>query len=157
MRIESLLINPAFSGKSAAKAAETVFDVTAGLPKAAAPDPAKSAGVLAILPPAAATPLSFENVLALQLIDAPPVKLEPMSATDIFLQEARKSPMERMREQVLEELGLTEESLGQMAPEERRAAEDKIREMIEEKLRQAMGGDQAPDDASAAAMLKTLL
>jgi pyrroline-5-carboxylate reductase len=68
-----------------------------------------------------------------------------MSATQKFLKEAQKTPMERMREQVLGALGLTEEALAQMSRDERRSAEDKIREMIEEKIRQGMnGGDKSP-------------
>lgn len=101
-----------------------------------------------------APPLSFESVLALQSLDAPKPPAPP-SAADLFLQEAQKSPIERMREQILEELGLTEESIAQLPPEEKRAVEDKIRRMIEEKIRQAMGADEAPA-ASNAAMLQTI-
>jgi hypothetical protein len=118
---------------------------------------ANSAGPLSILPSSSAVKLSFENVIALQSLAEPePTQLTEMSATEKFLAEARKSPMERMRDQVLNELGLSEESLAQLPPDERRAAEDKIREMIEEKIRQAMnaGGD-APD--SNAAMLQGLI
>jgi hypothetical protein len=130
--------------------APPAFDATSN-------DQANSAGPLSILPSSSAMQLSFENILALQsLADPPAPKLEEMSATQKFLAEAQKSPMERMREQVLSDLGLTEESLAQMPPEERRAAEDKIREMIEEKIRQAMGaGDDAPDSNSA--MLQSLI
>ena len=118
---------------------------------------ANSAGPLSILPSRSAVQLSFENILALQsLSDPTSTKLTEMSATQKFLAEAQKSPMERMREQVLGDLGLTEESLAQMPPEDRRAAEDKIRELIEEKIRQAMGaGDDAP--VSNSAMLQSLI
>jgi len=118
---------------------------------------ANSAGPLSILPSSSAIQLSFENILALQsLADPPAPKLEEMSATQKFLAEAQKSPMERMREQVLGDLGLTEDSLAQMPPEERQAAEDKIRELIEAKIRQAMGaGDDAPTSNSA--MLQSLI
>jgi hypothetical protein len=58
--------------------------------------------------------------------------------------------MERMREQILQELGLTEDSLAQMSPEDRRIAEDKIRQMIEEKIRQAMNAGDAPPESNAA-------
>ena len=157
MRIDSLLLNPAFAGKSPARADETAFNAAWSLPKANAPDPAKATGALQILPPSAATSLSFETFLTLQLIDAPtPIALEAPSAEDLFLEEAQKHPMERLREQILEELGLTEETLAQLPPEERSAMEDKIRQMIEEKLRQAMGGEAAPENTTAA-MLKTLL
>lgn len=117
---------------------------------------ASSAGSLSILPSRAAPPLSFENILALQSLGEPEEpKLEEMSATEKFLQEAQKTPMERMREQILEQLGLSEDALAQMSPEDRRVAEDKIRELIEEKIRQAMnGGDNAP--SSNAEMIEQL-
>lgn len=117
---------------------------------------ANSAGSLSILPSRPAAPLSFENILALQSLGEPEEpKLEELSATEKFLQEAQKTPMERMREQILEQLGLSEDALAQMSPEDRRVAEDKIRELIEEKIRQAMnGGDNTP--SSNAEMIEQL-
>lgn len=107
---------------------------------------ANPAGALSILPSSHAMPLSFETVIALQKIeDDEPATITAPSATEIFLEEARKSPIERMREQILEELGLTEDSLAQLPPEERRAIEDQIREKIEEKFRQANNAGDRPD------------
>lgn len=118
---------------------------------------ANSAGPLSILPSSSAVQLSFENVIQLQsLSDPEPAKLIELSATQKFLAEARKTPMERMREQVLGQLGLTEESLAQMPADERRVAEDKIREMIEEKIRQGMGADDQPQNTNTA-MLQSLI
>jgi hypothetical protein len=37
-----------------------------------------------------------------------------------------------------------------MSPEDRRIAEDRIRQMIEEKIRQAMNGGDAPAESNAA-------
>jgi hypothetical protein len=121
----------------------------------ALPPPVKSAERPTILPISSAQPLSFESILTLQTLDEPAPEIEAPSATDIFLEEARKDPIERMREQIMEELGLSEADLAAMPPEERRAAEDKIREMIEEKLRQAMGADDEPA-ASNGEMLERL-
>lgn len=120
-------------------------------------DPANSAGSMSILPSSAAVKLSLENIIALQsLTPEETPKLEEMSATAKFLQEAQKTPVERMREQVLDQLGLSEDALAQMSPEDRRVAEDKIRQMIEEKIRQAMNaGDEAP--RSNAAMLQEVV
>lgn len=92
----------------------------------------------------------MDSVLFLQAEEAP--KLEEPSAADIFLQEIQKDPIERMREQILEELGLTEEDIGQMSPDERRAVEDRISTMIEEKLRQGFGTDRAPETQAEALM-----
>lgn len=99
--------------------------------------------------------LSFETILHLQMEReeeaAQAAALEEASslnksATEKFLEEARKSPIERMREQILKELGLSEEALAALPPEEKRAAEEKIRQMIEEKLRQAAGAGDAPSN-----------
>ena len=102
------------------------------------------------MPPNSATQLSFETLLSLQSLDQPALEevLAP-TPTQIFLQEAQKSPMERMREQILEQLGLTEDAIDQMPPEERRAVEDQIREMIEQKLREGMGADREAPDSNA--------
>lgn len=112
---------------------------------------ANSAGPLSILPSSSAVQLSFDNIIALQsLTETEPVQPAEMTATERFLAEAQKTPMERMREQVLDALGLTEEALSQMSPEDRRMAEDKIRQLIEEKIKQAMNAGDAPAGSTAA-------
>lgn len=85
-----------------------------------------------------------------------PASLAQLSPEDLFLAEAQKSPMERMRDQVMKALGLSEDALAQMSPEERRAAEDRIRDMIEAKIREAMNAGKDPT-ASNGAMLETLI
>jgi hypothetical protein len=137
--------------KRADQAAQAWFEQKVGEANAA-----KNAGALSILPASQATPLSFETVLELQRLDEEPATLKAPTPTEIFLEEAQKSPMERMREQILEQLGITEEDLAQMSPEERRATEDQIRRLIEEKFRQAMGGDGEPAETNTEAMLQTL-
>lgn len=139
------------AAKRADQAAQAWFEQKTGETNAA-----KSAGALSILPASQATPLSFDTILELQRLDEPPATLKAPTPTEIFLEEARKSPMERMREQILEQLGITEEDLAQMSPEERRATEDQIRRLIEEKFRQAMGGDGEPAETNTEAMLQTL-
>lgn len=94
-------------------------------------------------------PISFESILQLQSLDEPEVTaVEAPTPTELFLEEARKDPIERMREQIMEELGISEADLAAMSPEERRATEEKIREMIEEKLRQANGADDGPAESN---------
>jgi hypothetical protein len=115
-----------------------------------------SAGPLSILPISSAQPLSFDNVLQLQRLDEPEPEIRAPAATEIFLKEARKGPMERMREQIMQQLGVTEADLAAMPPEEKRAMEDRIRQLIEEKLRQGMGVDNAEADSNAAE-LQTLI
>ncbi len=62
-----------------------------------------------------------------------------------------KTPAEQMREQVLKELGITEEELAAMPPEKRLAMEDEIADRIKEKLlgQQQNGTDDDPLPALA--------
>jgi len=95
----------------------------------------------------------LNSVLQLQSLIEPETEISAPSATDIFLEEARKDPMERLREQIMKELGISEADLAAMPPEERRAMEDRIRQLIEEKFRQGMGVDNA-EAGSAGAVLQ---
>lgn len=54
-----------------------------------------------------------------------------------FLEFAQKTPAERIRDAILDELGLTEESLDAMGPEARAAAEKQIAEKLKEKIERA--------------------
>lgn len=111
---------------------------------------ANSAAPLSMLPISSAPPLSFESILALQKIEDPELTtIEPPTAEELFLEEARKHPMERLREQILEQLGITEEELAQLPPEEKRGMEDQIRKLIEEKIRQANGAEDAPPGSNS--------
>ena len=60
------------------------------------------------------------------------------SAEDRFLELMDKSPEELLREQILKELGYTEEQLAGMSPEDRLKAEEDIRQRLIEKIEQAM-------------------
>lgn len=64
---------------------------------------------------------------------------------DEFMGLAKKTLAERIREQYLEEHGLTEDDLKAMKPEERKAAEAEIREAILE----AMGVNETEQDVAA--------
>jgi len=151
----SLLLNS--SGASASGG------VSAFLP--AQNNTAKSAVSATILPSNGGVQLGAEALLALQGETKPPpaatsgdlskAPVDGSRVEDRFLAEAHKSPMQRMREQILSSLGLTEDQLAQMSPEERQAVEQKIRDLIEEKLRQAHKGQDAPQ--SNADVLQSLL
>lgn len=113
------------------------------------------------LPPVQPIQFSMDMLLALQGEQEPENAIEETktpTATERFLEEARKSPMERLREQIMKELGISEEDLAALPPDEKRAMEDKIREMIEEKLKQGMresgaaGSDSAGDAVLDAAL-----
>jgi len=56
-----------------------------------------------------------------------------------FLKEIRKTPIERLREQVLKQLGLTEEALAAMEPKDRGPIEELIAKAIVERLKAAGG------------------
>jgi hypothetical protein len=118
-----------------------------------------SAGNAKSLPPVQPVALSMDMLLTLQgeqETEDTIAEVQPPSAEELFFKEARKSPMERMREQVMKDLGLTEEALAAMPPEEKRAAEDKIRDMIEEKLKQGMRSD-APAETAGDMVLEAAL
>jgi hypothetical protein len=122
----------------------------------ALPRQEKSAATLSILPTSSAQALSFESVLQLQRLDEPEPTIEEPSATEIFLEEAQKHPMERLREQIMKELGISEADLAALPAEERRIMEDRIRQLIEEKLRQGMGVDSAEAGTNAAMLTQFL-
>lgn len=49
-----------------------------------------------------------------------------------FLKYARMSPMDRMRANILKSMGLTEQDLQNMSPQQRQAVEQKIKDLIEQ-------------------------
>ena len=61
-----------------------------------------------------------------------------VSATDQFLDFARKSPAERMRAMILAEMGLSEDALQSLDAETRAEIEAKIRIRVEAKVRQGI-------------------
>jgi len=113
--------------------------------------PAEIARPTPILPSSAAN-ISFDSMLFLQSEQPAEPAIQAPSATELFLQEIQKDPIERMREQILEALGLTEEGLAQLPPDERRMVEEQISAMIEERLRQSNGADRAPETQAEALM-----
>lgn len=150
MELSALAANAAlsmfFGAKEREKAAPGDF---------AAPErPADFARTAPILPASAAN-ISMDAMLFLQTEEKAP-KLEGPSASDLFLAEIQKDPIERMREQIMEELGVREQDLAQMSPEERRAIEDQISAMIEEKLRQGFGVERAEADTQTEALVAAL-
>jgi hypothetical protein len=62
---------------------------------------------------------------------------KPSAAEQAFLDYAKKSPAEKMRESILGSLGLTEEKLKAMSAKERAAVEEKIREIMKAKIEQS--------------------
>lgn len=131
-------------------------------------DAAKSAGSVTNLPSSGA-PISFESILALQTDHADrdaaakaaadaAGPATPTTAEEKFLDYAQKSPAERMRDDILKSLGLTEDDLANMSPDERAAVEEKIKKLIEEKFRQGMHVDaNSESEQTPAAALKDMI
>lgn len=57
-----------------------------------------------------------------------------MSAKDEFMKYQRMTPAEKMRAAMLSKLGLTEEQVKAMSPEDRKKVEEKIRDMIKQEV-----------------------
>jgi TPP-dependent pyruvate/acetoin dehydrogenase alpha subunit len=61
-------------------------------------------------------------------------QLQPKGAEEEFLEIAKKSPLERLRDKILEDMKTSEGDLAQMQPEERQAVEDEIKRRMLEAL-----------------------
>jgi hypothetical protein len=67
-----------------------------------------------------------------------------------FMELAKMTPAERLRRQMLEEMGLTEDSLKALPPEERKAIEAEIREAIEQQFGVGPAGESTAELKTAA-------
>lgn len=76
-----------------------------------------------------------------------PAPIQP-SAEDQFLEIAKKSPLERLRDKILEDMKTSEEAIAQMEPEARTAMEDEIKRRMLEAL-QGSGESGAVVDKTA--------
>ncbi len=65
-----------------------------------------------------------------------PDTIDRSAARDEFLTFAAKSPAEHLRDQILRELGVTEEKLQAMEPKQRAAMEETIAERLKQKVEQ---------------------
>jgi hypothetical protein len=77
------------------------------------------------------SPSSTSTLEASQGLSSPP------SVVEQFLAYARMSPMERMRASILNGMGLSEDDLNAMSPADREKVEAKIKQLIEEKIKEA--------------------
>ncbi|PAY04343.1 MULTISPECIES: hypothetical protein [Bradyrhizobium] len=66
-----------------------------------------------------------------------------------FLKYAQMSPMDRMRANILKSMGLSEEDLKNMTPDQRAAVEQKIKELIEQSFQKNAGKAGQAVDISA--------
>jgi hypothetical protein len=75
---------------------------------------------------------------------------QPMTAAQKLEEFLRKTPAEHMRDAILKEMGLTEEKLDAMPPEQRAAVEETIAEKIKERLLANDENAQASSQMAAA-------
>lgn len=66
-----------------------------------------------------------------------------------FLKYAQMSPMDRMRANILKSMGLSEQDLKNMTPDQRAAVEQKIKELIEQSFQKSAGKAGQAVDISA--------
>ncbi|RYG29559.1 MAG: hypothetical protein EON93_16500 [Burkholderiales bacterium] len=80
-------------------------------------------------------------------------------AVEDFLDYMKKTPEERLRDKILKALGLTEEDLQNMSPDERLGIENKIRDIIKETIVNAegQGGAEREKAKSAVSMQQMML
>ena len=67
------------------------------------------------------------------------------SAEEDFLEIAKKSPLERMRDKIMEDMKVSDESLAHMSAEQRTAVEDEIKRRIMESLQESTEAGQVVD------------
>ena len=80
----------------------------------------------------AAMPSRLAN--ALWANKAEKAERESESLLSEFMELSKMSPIERLRKELLEAMGLTEESLAQLPPDQREAIEEELRRTIKERL-----------------------
>jgi len=81
--------------------------------------------------------------LASQLGSTSPFKLK--SAEEEFLEIAKKSPLERMRDKIMEDMKVDQDSIAKMSPEQQQAVEDEIKRRVMEALQASTDSGQVVD------------
>lgn len=84
--------------------------------------------------PASSMPSGLANALWLNSVKEEKAQAASDSVLSEFMDLAKMSPIERLRKELLEALGLTEESLARLPVEERAAIEEQIHRAIKERL-----------------------
>ncbi len=84
--------------------------------------------------PTAAMPSGLANALWLTTAKLEKSGSESDDLLSEFMDLAKMTPIERLRKELLEKMGLTEDSLAQMPEEQRAAIEEEIRRAIKERL-----------------------
>jgi hypothetical protein len=138
MRVEGQLNPAALWFKNVEKDPSSALDALVDAAANGKSGPAKAAATNTSFPTQTLAKLDSASILSLQQIEFTVDengKPDGISATDEFMAYMEKTPEERLRDDILKSLGLTEEDLENLPPEQRQAIEDKIKEMIKEKIR----------------------
>ena len=125
MKIDSSLISAYATAKPRSIAEDNTSGVTGG---------AAAARNIPTVGPAGSMPSGLANTLWLANAKIVKAQEQSDSLAAEFMELSKMTPAERLREQMLEEMGLTEDSLKALPKEQRQAAEDEIRRAIKEQL-----------------------
>ncbi len=85
-----------------------------------------------------------KQALAKTSSTAAPTKQAEQTAEEKFLDYAKKSPAEKIRDALLKSVGVTEEELKNMTPEQRKEVEQKIADKIKEAMQKQTEKGESP-------------
>jgi len=71
-------------------------------------------------------------------------EVKPKTSYQELDEYVKMTPAQRMRADLLKKLGLSEEDLANMSPEERQGVETKLREMVQQQMQEAAKQQYAP-------------
>lgn len=100
---------------------------------------------------ASSMPSGLANALWLNASKLDKMHEESQKVLAEFLDLSKMTAIERLRKELLEEMGLTEDSLAQLPPEERTAINEQIRQAIKERLGVDETAQAGETDGQAAA------
>ncbi|WP_440982715.1 hypothetical protein [Shinella sumterensis] len=100
---------------------------------------------------ASSMPSGLANALWLNASKLDKMHEESQKVLAEFLDLSKMTAIERLRKELLEEMGLTEDSLSQLPPEERSAINEQIRQAIKERLGVDETAQAGETDGQAAA------
>lgn len=114
---------------------------TLGKPRATSDDSLYSSGGggssarnIPTVAPTSAIPSGLANALWMTSAKLDKAEAESDSLIAEFMELSKMTPVERLRKELLDSMGLDEESLAAMPPEERSAIEEEIRRAIKQQL-----------------------
>lgn len=140
MRVDGQLNSAALWFKTVEKNPAEALNTFADAAAAGKSGSAKAAAANTSFPTQMLTKLDSASIFSLQSIEFTVDengKPTGIKATDEFLAHMKKTPEERVRANILKSIGVTEEELESLPPEQRQAIEEKIKEIIKEKIRPA--------------------